>query len=745
MPKFSTLLLGGLLFITLNVYGATKTWIGSDGDNWNNAASWDPAGAPLATDDVVISGFSGTIVINTSSANTFVQSLNIINGSDVYFAGNTSGRRLTISCPGCSSGIESGSNATFTGVTSTNACDLFFTQSPLLIIDGMLTFTGNGSSELFADKANITVNGSLIFSGSGSSRLVCTGGVTTVNGEIVYSGGASTLSANPTNLIISDNGIYEIAKNGTSVPNATWGSSATLKITGMTTDDPSFTNNAILGNLIWDCPGQVAPAVINVNLTLSRVDIFDTGTSEIQVSAQNGAGQMRTWIVNDDYTQSGGIVNLSSGNNGSGKINFKGGNFYASQTLTESSASGKGILEFSGTQPQTAYFGIIQNTVDVIINTAEQVILNTRLTINPQSALNLVSGNLISSDQNLLTISAGGTIVGGTLGSHVIGPVRKVGNTAFTFPIGKGTTFAPMAITAPAAVTDTFTAEYFDDPYSNTTSYLPPLVRVSQMEHWQLARKSGTGPVQVTLYWQNGSASGINDLPSLTVARFNGTNWTNAGGTASGSVTTGNVQSDTTSAFTWFTFGAKNLAFNPLPVELTSFDAVPLRGQVVLDWSTATEKNNAWFAIERSADGYLFAEIGRIPGAGNSNTRLNYTFTDEHPLPGVNYYRLRQIDDDGLFSYSPVRSVRVSSAGRLLLYPAPATDLLRLQCAESLETACQWYIFDAMGRVVLAGTLDSGTQTWEIPLGQLPDGTYVLNLEMGQERVTERFVKQAKR
>lgn len=742
MPKLYTFLLSGLLSFTFNLYGVTKTWIGPDGGNWSTAANWSPAGRPTANDDVVISGFTGTIIINAPSANALIQSLQIIDGADVVFAGNLSGRRITISCVGCSSSIESGSAATFSGVSGTNACDLYFTQSPSLTVDGALTFTGGGNSELYAGNANVTINGSLIFSGGGGSRLVCTGGITNVNGEIVYAGGGSTLGANPANLLINANGIYEIGRNGTSVPNASWSSSSTLKITGMTNDDPAFVNNAVLGNLIWDCPGQVAPAVLNVNLTLRRVDIYDTGTDEIRLSAQNGAGQTRTWTVTGDYTQSGGVVNLSSGNNGSGKIVFNGGNFYAANTLTETSTSGKGILEFNGASQQTAYFGSLQNTVDVIVNTADKVLLNTQLTMNAQATLILNSGRLVTSEQNLLTISAGANVTGGSLASFVEGPMRKVGNTAFTFPVGKNNTFAPIAISTPASVTDTFTAEYFDDAYLNTASFLPPLVRVSQMEHWKLERTAGSGAVRVTLFWQDGPASGINDLASLTVARFNGTDWTDCGGAAGGSVASGNILSDTISAFDWFTFGAKQAAFNPLPVELTTFTAQPLRNQVVLKWSTATENNNAWFAVERGTDGRTFTEIGRLAGAGHSATPRHYTFTDEQPLTGLNYYRLRQIDTDGQFSFSPVRTANISARERLVIYPSPVRDWLRVSWPETPEAPLQWYIFDAAGRLAATGTLTDHTAAWEIPVGQLPGGIYLLSLETGRERVTERFVKE---
>lgn len=738
MPRFYALLLPIFFSVQPDVSAITKTWIGADGANWNGAANWDPAGTPTAADDAVISGFAGTIVMNS---NAFIRSLQVINGSDVQFAGSTAARRMTISCAGCSSGIENGSAATYTGIAGAGACDLYFSQSPVFTVDGTLTFTGGGTSDLVATNASVTVNGSLLFSGTGGSRLVCTNGVTVINGEIVYSGGGTTSGANQSNLFIQDNGIYEIAKNGANVPNASWSGNATLKITGMTDNDPTFINNAVLGNLYWDCPGQVVPAVLNVNLTMSRLDIYDTGAGEIQVSAQNGTGQMRTWIVNGDYTQSGGTVNLSSGNNGSGKIIFKGGNFYGSKTLTETSSSGRGILEFDGGLPQTAYFGTLQNTVDVVINTADKVLLNTQLIMNPQTTLYLQSGKLITSAQNLLTISAGATVVGGSIVSHVIGPVRKAGNTAFTFPVGKGTTYAPLAITAPAAVTDTFTAEYFDEPYPNTSSVLPPLVRVSKMEYWQLERTSGAGPVQVSLYWVDGSASGINDLPSLTVARFDGTDWSDSGGLASGSVSSGSVQSDPTSEFDLFTFGARLPAFNPLPVELTGFSATPVRNRVLLKWTTATEKNNAWFSVERSADAQVFQEIGRLPGAGNSTVPHQYTFTDERPLTGANYYRLRQTDIDGAFSFSPVRLATLGAAGSLLLYPSLVRDLLQIRLDAPAATPVQWFAFDASGRLVAAGKQEEGTTAWEIPVDKLPGGTYLLHVETGRERYAERFVK----
>lgn len=120
----------------------------------------------------------------------------------------------------------------------------------------------------------------------------------------------------------------------------------------------------------------------------------------------------------------------------------------------------------------------------------------------------------------------------------------------------------------------------------------------------------------------------------------------------------------TTSSFSPWALTNKN---NPLPIELLSFTAncIPLpngEGQGVgLKWTTASEINNDYFSIERSADGVTFENIATIQGAGNSSTQINYEFADIPPLSnevGAWYYRLKQTDFDGSYSYSPIIAVK---------------------------------------------------------------------------------------
>ena len=109
-----------------------------------------------------------------------------------------------------------------------------------------------------------------------------------------------------------------------------------------------------------------------------------------------------------------------------------------------------------------------------------------------------------------------------------------------------------------------------------------------------------------------------------------------------------------------------------LPLELLAFKAIPKPQQVDLKWVTANETNTAHFNVERSTDGRQFNLLGTVAAAGTSQAMVEYTFVDDAPSKGVNYYRLDQIDISGERSYSNVVSaVYKWGAVHLDLYPNP--------------------------------------------------------------------------
>ncbi|MCC6371702.1 MAG: hypothetical protein IT236_11905 [Bacteroidia bacterium] len=111
-----------------------------------------------------------------------------------------------------------------------------------------------------------------------------------------------------------------------------------------------------------------------------------------------------------------------------------------------------------------------------------------------------------------------------------------------------------------------------------------------------------------------------------------------------------------------------------LPIELSNFELKPGDQQVEVNWKTYSELNNAYFAIERSANGLNWEEIGRVKGAGTSKVIKKYHYSDNFPLQDLAYYRLKQIDFDGSHDYSWIETIKLQSnvSQGIKIYPNPA-------------------------------------------------------------------------
>lgn len=161
----------------------------------------------------------------------------------------------------------------------------------------------------------------------------------------------------------------------------------------------------------------------------------------------------------------------------------------------------------------------------------------------------------------------------------------------------------------------------------------------------------------------------------------------------------------------------------PLPVSLIGFTANADGRNVVLNWSTAAETNNKGFAIERSFDAKSWKEVmfeASKSANGNSNEKLDYTTTDKDVTPGNVYYRLKQIDFDGVFTLSEVRMVNIKNSG-LSIYPNPATNVVSVLGLAAKHTVS---VFDVTGRTMMTATVDVNSNT--INVAALPEGVYTV-------------------
>lgn len=184
----------------------------------------------------------------------------------------------------------------------------------------------------------------------------------------------------------------------------------------------------------------------------------------------------------------------------------------------------------------------------------------------------------------------------------------------------------------------------------------------------------------------------------------------------------------------------------PLSVKLIRFFALPFEKEVRLNWVTSTETNNRFFAIERSADGIHFMEIGQVPGFENSSQEQKYQFTDVQPLPAVSWYRLRQVDMDGKFIFTPVVMINRTGAAISIarLFPNPVTGTsVFLNLTDQVTGQQQLMLYNQAGILVKQFTISrvAGSQLISLETGQLPAGIYTLR-QPGNEGFRLQFVKQ---
>ncbi len=190
----------------------------------------------------------------------------------------------------------------------------------------------------------------------------------------------------------------------------------------------------------------------------------------------------------------------------------------------------------------------------------------------------------------------------------------------------------------------------------------------------------------------------------------------------------------------------RNVCALQLPVELTILEAVTMPKSVMIKWTTATETDNDYMAVERSLDGSTFTEIGRVNGAGTVDYGSSYELEDQSPAHGLNYYRLRQVDIDGTTNYSEVVFARfhLNEPGTATpeIYPtvlsrgAPLTlDLRNLRVTENFT----FIITNARGQQLQTIERTGSTRT-EIPTADLHPGLYFMLTSGEKGLLTKRFV-----
>ncbi len=401
----------------------------------------------------------------------------------------------------------------------------------------------------------------------------------------------------------------------------------------------------------------------------------------------------------------------------------------------------------SGSGDTFTYFDV---TVDNTRISSPQLTLDGDVIIN--GTLTLTNGEIESTSIDLLRLAAGASTSGASVASFVNGPMLKVGNTDFEFPVGDANFWQPISVTnLTGAASIQFLAEYIAQAHPDITTLKTPdpngvLNNVSGLEYWNLTNFGTATNADVTLFWKDQTRSVIDNSADLQIAHYTGTEWENLGQSSINFSDPGSITVTGVSTFSPFTFGSLGSGVNPLPVELLYFEVAAKGNAVNLTWATAIEYNSALFYIQRSSDGFSYDDLVEVASVGNSFERIDYSYLDKSPLNNRSYYRLIQEDIDGTQTLLGTESVLMDLPSTpTTFYPNPNRDgILSIRTTLNGSGNSTLILYDLQGRIVFNKKLESQTTGFvviEVDLPQsLEKGIYIAEFSTLDSKLSQRLV-----
>ena len=214
-----------------------------------------------------------------------------------------------------------------------------------------------------------------------------------------------------------------------------------------------------------------------------------------------------------------------------------------------------------------------------------------------------------------------------------------------------------------------------------------------------------------------------------------------------GVISTSNVAQTRQTSLYFKSFFSNNLA---LPIRLINFEAKIKSQKVNLKWATASETNNSFFTIERSSDGENFERVSQQRGAGNSSTTLFYNTTDEFPLSGISYYRLKQTDYDGHSTYSNIETIMNENKEEAVsieiksISPNPFSESLEINFTSKFNGPVNILITSSTGQTIVNEVINvnDGFNNYRFrDLSQLTSGMYFVSIIYQDQKITQKVIK----
>ena len=450
--------------------------------------------------------------------------------------------------------------------------------------------------------------------------------------------------------------------------------------------------------------------------------------------------------IDGSLTITNGTFDASAAGCGGGSCNFTlVGDFSNSGTFTArtGTATMDGGVNATITSNGSIFYNlIVDRSGETIVDLGDELQVSNTLTL---------TDDFLRLGANNVTIGGSGSVVGASSSAFIItngtGYLRQQnigsgGRTgSITFPVGTSSTnYNPVVIDNSGGTADRFDVKVRAEVLQDGTS--GAVITTNSLDlTWDIEEGVvGGSDASITIQWNASDEQAGFDRTQSYISHHNGSEWeyTQSEGAAAG-----------VGPYTRTVTGRNS--FSPhsggsgteLPIELLSFSAaLNDKKDVDLNWVTATEINNDYFTVECSKDGRTsFKEILEVDGAGNSNTILRYDAVDEDPLLGISYYRLKQTDYDGSYSYSKIVATDNSTIKRssntdisFQLFPNPSNGenlYIRSLTNYSIGEEILLEVLDLSGKLLYSQDIivdDSGKFITSLYNNRLASGTYMVNV-----------------
>lgn len=657
------------------------------------------------------------------------QTLNIAPGGEVYSAG------------GRNPNDPNAGTIAFLGGGQTFAISNGLPELYSVIINGSVDFNGiTTNSATILNRLQLNAGSNVTdapFYNTGSSLVYSTGG----NYDRNVEWGSAGAQGYPHHVIVQGNTTVNL-NNNPIVPTE-------LSIAG----DLTLGNSTGWGRVNLNA-GMAKPLQVRGNLIIGNTDA-NAATSELTLSSAIGGD---LWLHG----------NFTRYNNSFYTDNSRAVYFLGSANTTVNTPN---VTITPGVPTQNFSFVRLNKSVP-----SADVTLNCPVGINNELALQ--SGTITSSNTNLLVMYDNSTVAGmnygtftsgGSDNSFVNGPMKKIGNDAFVFPVGKLYASNPLggspvgghrliAMSAPANTTDEFTAQFYVANANLVGPIVAPaapqLVWVSRCEYWRLEKNTpAAATVNVTLSWNassNCNVSYVTNLSRLVIAGNTSTaysafsyntgtgNWNTMGATSTtGTTGAGTITWNSVNAFGPFALGSINANDNPLPFELNAFRATGKKDRITLDWEVSKNDLQEAYTVERSRDGRFFEPVATI--AATAARTASYALDDLKPFNGWNYYRLRARDKQDITSSSSIIKVWWGKEAVVSVLPNPAKEKIVINLSDP-SSIQQIQLVNSNGQLLQQFRAISFVN--EVNVSSLQAGIYYIRLIGKDGAVTKTFVKQ---